>query len=86
MSVILETDLKRKGASPPVSARNMRFLTGQLALFRLKRLPLSVGPMSVIFETDLKRKGASPPVSARSMRFLTGQLALFRLKVARTGR
>ena len=36
MSVIFETDLKRKGASPPVSARNMRFLTGQLALFRFK--------------------------------------------------
>jgi hypothetical protein len=28
--------LKRKDASPPVSARDLRFLTGQLALFRLK--------------------------------------------------
>ena len=36
MPVIFETDLKRKGASPSVSARNSRFLTGQLALFRLK--------------------------------------------------
>ena len=36
MSVIFETDLKRKGASPPVSACNLHFLTGQLALCRFK--------------------------------------------------
>jgi hypothetical protein len=36
MAVTFETDLKRKGASPPVSAWNLRFLTGELALFRLK--------------------------------------------------
>ena len=36
MAITVATDLKRKGASPPVSAWNLRFLTGQLALFRLK--------------------------------------------------
>jgi len=36
MSITLGSHLKRKGASPPVSAWNLRFLTGQLALFRLK--------------------------------------------------
>ncbi len=59
MAVTFDTDLKRKGASPPVSARNMRFLTGQLALFRykvvanpltkfetLRHASLSVGPRS----------------------------------------
>ena len=32
MAITLGFHLKRKGASPPVSARHMRFLTGQLAL------------------------------------------------------
>ena len=36
MPGIFETVLKRKGASHPVSAWNLRFLTRQLALFRLK--------------------------------------------------
>ena len=36
LAVAFDTDLKRKGASPPVTAQNLRFLTGQLALFRLK--------------------------------------------------
>ena len=36
MAIIFETDLKRKGASPPVTAWNLRFLTGLLALCRLK--------------------------------------------------
>ena len=39
MSITLGFHLKRKGASPPVSARNLRFLNGRLAPFRfnLKR-------------------------------------------------
>jgi hypothetical protein len=36
MSITLGFHLKRKGASPPVSSRNLNFYTGQLALFRLK--------------------------------------------------
>ena len=34
MAITFDPDLKRKGASPPVSAWNLRFLTEQLALFR----------------------------------------------------
>ena len=33
-------DLKRNGASRPVSARNLNSITGQLALFRYKSGPL----------------------------------------------
>jgi hypothetical protein len=40
LAMTFDPDLKRKGASPPVSARNLHFLTGQLALFRFKRSPL----------------------------------------------
>ena len=36
MAITFDPDLKRKGASTPVSAWDVRFLTGQLALFRLK--------------------------------------------------
>lgn len=36
MAVTFDNDLTRTVASPPGSTGNRRFLTGQLALFRLK--------------------------------------------------
>ena len=41
MSITLGFDLKRKGASPPVSVRNSTFDTGRLAPFRLKAVTAS---------------------------------------------
>ncbi len=36
MAITFDTDLKRKGASPPVSARYVNSITAQLALFRFQ--------------------------------------------------
>ena len=37
MAITISLDLKRKGASPPVSSQNLSLYTGQLALCRLKQ-------------------------------------------------